>query len=65
MKAKILAAVIIAGAAVAPIHTAEAGRLDQAIFLAKVAKAKLIDAGRDAKKKAVCKLLPCLGKIKL
>lgn len=65
MKAKILAAALVASAAVAPIHTAEAGRLDQAIFLAKVAKAKMIDAGRGLKKKAVCKLLPCLGQIKL
>jgi hypothetical protein len=65
MKAKILAAVLIASAAAAPIHSAEAGRLDEAIFLAKVAKSKMIDAGRGLKKKAVCKLLVCLGKVKL
>lgn len=64
MKAKILAAVLVAGTAVAPIQTAEAGRLDQAIFLAKVAKGKLIDAGRSAKRKVVCKLFPCIGDIK-
>ena len=62
MKAKIIAILLIASAAVAPIHSAEAGRLDEAIFLAKVAKAKMIDASRGLKKKAVCKLLVCLGK---
>lgn len=65
MKAKILATVLVAFAAAAPIHSAQAGRLDQAIFLAKVAKGKLVDAGRGLKKRAVCKLLPCLGDVKL
>jgi hypothetical protein len=65
MKAKLFAAVLIASAAAAPIHSADAGRLDEAIFLTKVAKAKMIDAGRGIKKKAVCKLLVCLGKVKL
>lgn len=63
MKAKVLAAVLVASA-IAPIHTAQAGPLDQASFLAKVVKAKLIDGGRGLKRKAVCKLLPCLGNIK-
>lgn len=65
MKAKLIAAILVAGAAALPVHTAEAGRLDEAIFLAKVAKAKMIDAGRGLKKKAACKLLFCIPKINL
>jgi hypothetical protein len=58
MKARVLATLLIAGAAVAPIHTAEAGplrdalsnKLGQAVFVGKVAKAKLKDAiGRRVK----------------
>jgi hypothetical protein len=52
MRARILATLLVAAAAVAPIHAAEAGplkdalsnKLGQAVFVGKVAKAKLKDA---------------------
>jgi hypothetical protein len=65
MKAKFLAVLVLASVAMAPLHSANAGRLDQAVFLAKVAKAKMVDAGRDLKKRAVCKVFGCFGPIKL
>ena len=58
MKARVLATLLIAGASLAPIHAAEAGplrdalsnKLGQAVFVGKVAKAKLKDAiGRRVK----------------
>jgi hypothetical protein len=58
MKARLLATLLVAAAAVAPIHAAEAGplkdalrnKLGQAEFVGKVAKAKLKDAiGRRIK----------------
>jgi hypothetical protein len=52
LKARILATLLVAAAALAPIHAAEAGplkdalrnKLGQAVFIGKVAKAKLSDA---------------------
>lgn len=58
MKARIFATLLVVGAAMAPIHAAEAGplkdalsnKLGQAVFVGKVAKAKLKDAiGRRIK----------------
>lgn len=58
MKARLLATILIAGAFMAPMPAAEAGplrdavsnKLGQAVFIGKVAKAKLKDAiGRRVK----------------